>query len=293
MIIACYYGKLPDWLELWLLSCKYNPCFDFMLVTDQKVSNTFPANVRLLQLSMEELRRRFSRILGFSAALSDEYKLCDYKPLYGLAFQKELTGFDFWGHCDLDVIWGDLGKFIKEDLFEQHIRIGKFGHLTLYKNTEEVLRLYREPGAAFSFDTVFQDSSHYGFDEIMGMNRIFEKGGIPYYGEMPIADAMWLLPRITVYPGVPCSEVYFWHEGKVCRAYQQGENGYKVQEFAYLHFQKSTLLFIREQNMKMVFLSRVWSLNRFFTIRSHYRIFRGRVNSEAVLRIIIIYMAHR
>lgn len=104
MIIACYYGKLPDWLELWLLSCKYNPCFDFMLVTDQKVSNTFPANVRLLQLSMEELRRRFSRILGFSAALSDEYKLCDYKPLYGLAFQKELTGFDFWGHCDLDVI---------------------------------------------------------------------------------------------------------------------------------------------------------------------------------------------
>lgn len=94
MIIACYYGSLPDWMDLWLLSCRYNPEFQFMLVTDLPLPNC-PDNVSIIKLPMNELQQRFSRVLGFEAALSSPYKLCDYKPIYGLAFQEELLGYDF------------------------------------------------------------------------------------------------------------------------------------------------------------------------------------------------------
>jgi len=30
----------------------------------------------------------------------------------GLIFEDYVAGYDFWGHCDLDVVWGDIRKFL-------------------------------------------------------------------------------------------------------------------------------------------------------------------------------------
>lgn len=236
MIIACYYGDLPDWMDLWLLSCKYNPQFHFMLVTDCAIAS-LPGNVTLLHLSMDKLRRRFSDVVGFPVALSFPYKLCDFKPVYGLAFQKKLAGYGFWGHCDLDLIWGNLRAFISDDLLSHYDRIGAVGHLTLYRNCENINRFFMRPGAAFPYRTVLTDPDHYGFDEFAGTNLIFHKNNHPFYTELPIADAARFLSRISVFPGNTGPEIYFWKDGRVIRAYQDGD-GYKSSEYAYLHFQK-------------------------------------------------------
>ena len=44
--------------------------------------------------------------------VNSPYKLCDYKPVYGLIFDEDLQDYDFWGHCDVDLIFGDIRKFI-------------------------------------------------------------------------------------------------------------------------------------------------------------------------------------
>lgn len=253
MFIICYYGSFPEWMDLWLLSCQHNPNFNFTIVTDLPLQH-LPDNVHILPLTMNELRQRFTHILGFEAALSNPYKLCDYKPLYGLAFQKELAGYDFWGHCDIDLIWGDLGKFITDELLGQFDRIGKYGHLTLYRNSEKINRLFMLSGSAFPYDVVFKDEHHYGFDEITGLNLICDKNGVPYYQGLQIADANWLLSRVSAHAANTTAEVYFWRDGKVYRAYQWGDNEYRLTEYAYLHFQKKHPRYDPEQNYENGFL---------------------------------------
>lgn len=106
-LIVCYYGTLPTEFSLWLSSCKNNPDFDFLIVTDTEVFN-IPSNVSVLNISIEEVKKRFSTACGLNVILSKPYKLCDFRPLYGKAFTDELKGYDFWGHCDIDVVWGEI-----------------------------------------------------------------------------------------------------------------------------------------------------------------------------------------
>ena len=40
--------------------------------------------------------------------LDRPYKLCDFKPAYGFIFGEYLKEYDYWGHCDIDIVWGDL-----------------------------------------------------------------------------------------------------------------------------------------------------------------------------------------
>lgn len=251
MIIVCYFGVFPEWTKLWLLSCEKNQLFDFMVVSDSfDKKYDYPKNVKKLELSIEELRQRFSAVLGFEAVLSHPYKLCDYKPVYGLAFEKELSDYDFWGHCDIDLIWGDLSKFINDELLDKYDRIGGYGHLVLYRNIDVINKLFMKQGAAFPYNIVLKDDTHYGFDEMTGINRIFDKQGIDYYTELPIVDANRFLTRISAFPLVEKNEIYFWREGRIFRVYKKGKYKYKMSEYAYLHFQKKCPVYYCGKNYK-------------------------------------------
>ena len=110
-IITVYIGKFPNYFNMWLESCRWNPQFDFLLVTDNHVES-LPDNVKLLRTDLISLKNRLSVKLRSDIVLNSPYKLCDYKPSYGLMFEDELKGYDFWGHCDMDLIWGNLSKFL-------------------------------------------------------------------------------------------------------------------------------------------------------------------------------------
>ena len=50
-------------------------------------------------------------ILGFDTALdafSTRALKTDLRPAYGVLFEEYLDGYDFWGHCDLDVLFGRI-----------------------------------------------------------------------------------------------------------------------------------------------------------------------------------------
>ena len=114
-LISVYFGKLPKYFQLWLDSCKGNPNVDFLVFIDDRTEFRYPDNVKRYFMSFEEVRTRFQLLFDFKIQLNTPYKLCDYKPAYGEAFIDYIDGYDFWGYCDIDIIWGDIRKYITEE----------------------------------------------------------------------------------------------------------------------------------------------------------------------------------
>src|SRR4249919_4076040 len=102
--VVPYFGKWPLWFPAHLQSCKYNPSIRWIFLTDCGIPSTVPDNVEFVRSSLREFEKLFERKTGVRASVAVPYKLCDYKPAYGLVFEYYLAGFDFWGCCDIDVI---------------------------------------------------------------------------------------------------------------------------------------------------------------------------------------------
>ena len=167
-LILPYYGTLPNYFPLRLKSAGYNPDFTFMIFTDIDFSGyKVPENVKVIHMTFDSLKKLIALHLDFDFVLNEPYKLCDYKPMYGLIFQDWLKGYDFWGHVDADLIWGDMGKFISDELLDRYDRIYRWGHCTLYRNTEEIRRfvLHKLPDWNISYRDIYRCNKYIGLDE--------------------------------------------------------------------------------------------------------------------------------
>ncbi len=68
---------------------------NFIIVTDTFVSDPLPTNIKIVHKSFADVKSLASEKLGFEIELDSPYKLCDFKPAYGLIFSEYLKGFDF------------------------------------------------------------------------------------------------------------------------------------------------------------------------------------------------------
>lgn len=246
-LIVCYIGKLPPYVDCVLRSCAGNPDIRWLLFTDDAGDYRLPPNVRRELTTLDALRDRFSRALGFPVALPCAYKICDFKPAFGLMFREYLTGCDFWGHCDLDQIFGDLRRFLRPEILAAHDRVFTRGHLSLYRNTPRVNELFRlqAPGIP-GYQEVFADPRVRQFDEWLGIHPILRYHGIAQYHEEIAVDVVrptrWRYPRFEGYEieNFP-EQVFYWYHGKLYQAYRLDEGAILDREYAYLHFQKRRL----------------------------------------------------
>ena len=240
-ILTIYFGKLPSYFNQWLESCGWNQSFNFLIVTDQDIPQIY-SNVKILRMNLENVKSRFERALGIDVALDFPYKLCDYKPMYGLAFKSELNGYDFWGHCDIDLIWGNLSKFITVNILECYDKILPLGHLSLYRNTTEVNNYFRLPGSLRGeFYEVIKTNKSCVFDERYGINKIMEQNSLPFYSKEVAADIGFRNQRMII-AGTQnknySQQVFFITDGGCFRAYVDCDGEIKYDEFAYIHLQK-------------------------------------------------------
>jgi hypothetical protein len=240
-LIVTYFGQFPPYMECVLRSCALNPSIQWLLVTDNHTDYHFPPNVRREFTTLDELRNKFSVVLGFPVSLPVSYKICDFRPAFGVLFQELLANFDFWGHCDLDQIFGDLRRFLRQDVLETHDRIFTRGHLSLYRNTDKVNNYFRLNAPNIrSFQEVFTDPVHRQFDEWRGIYPILRYHGIPQHHEEVAIDLVrptrWRYTRFEGYetPNY-LHQVFYWHKGKLFQAYRLPENAILDREFAYIH----------------------------------------------------------
>lgn len=235
-----YFGKLPESFGMWLLSAGTNKDVSFIIVTDDHTEFAYPDNVAVIYSTWEEMKQRIQSHYDFDVVLDRPWKLCEYKSAYGEIFEKEFEGYDFWGHCDLDLIWGDIRHFISDEILEKYDKIGIWGHATLYRNNTEVNARYKTVTDEVSYIDAFSNSKPYLLDEY-GMRKIYDYLGIPYYAENIFASLdMWAksfyvgnLPKEEAYKNR--RQVFVWENGKLCRYYVNKENQLESEEFWYFH----------------------------------------------------------
>lgn len=176
-------------------------------------------------------------------SLEKPYKLCDYRKLYGAIFQDYLGNYEFWGYCDIDVIFGDLDSFISDEVLSIFDKIGTRGHLTLYRNIQEFKSadwLFKGDGwirAYERFALTHKYASH--IDESPDVDEYLESKGFRIFDSIKLADVEYqILPFRLAHNGsnVMGDEDYFCFDHGCLFAVNNSLN-LKV-EFAYVHFQK-------------------------------------------------------
>lgn len=126
--------------------------------------------------TLEALRNLFENKLQMKICLNSPYKLCDYRPMYGLLFEDYLSGYDFWGHCDNDLIFGNIRKFLTNDILSKYDRILSRGHLSLYRNTDKVNRYFMKSELFSnipSWKDIIKTDKNQIFDEWAGVSRMW------------------------------------------------------------------------------------------------------------------------
>ncbi|MEL1240113.1 DUF6625 family protein [Flavobacterium flavipallidum] len=235
-----YFGKLPAWFELFLMSAGKSEKIDFLLFTDDDAYYDYPLNFKVFNISYEEFQNIFYNKLG-NVYLGHPYKLCEYKPCYGYVLNDYLKGYDFWGHCDIDLIFGDLDSYLEKISLEEYDRIFTYGHLSIYKNVERVNKAFKlELGAGFpkvfKFSFVSKTTYSCNFDEI-GINVILKEYGFKVYENSFFANVNESFKRFRIHSGLfDFPSILVYKNNKVLEI-KKKENQIVQNELMYLHFQ--------------------------------------------------------
>lgn len=168
IIIITYFGKHPWYFAYFLHSCKFNSTIDFVIFLDCEYEYEVPANVKIILISFEEVRILASKKLGFQVTIEFPYKLCDFKPAYGLIFEDFIGDYHFWGQSDIDIIYGDLRMFLTTELLASTDFVNvrhdyTTGCFTLCRNNNKMNVFFKR---SKDYKKVFTKIEYFGFDEL-------------------------------------------------------------------------------------------------------------------------------
>jgi hypothetical protein len=182
VFIIPYFGSLPWYFSFFIHTCGYNPGVKFVLLTDCKIQLQLPSNVALVKTSFRDLVEVIGKKLGLDVVIPEPYKLCDFRPTFGVVFRELIAGYDFWGSIDIDIILGNLRYFLTGKVLDNHDIICArhdyvSGWFTLYRNTENINNLYT---LSKDYQRIFTSGKYFNFDETNF--KFFEFAhNLPYY----------------------------------------------------------------------------------------------------------------
>lgn len=241
--IVPYFGELPDLFPVWLHSCRNNPTVDWLIFTDDKREFNYPANVHVHYLLFSDLQELIKNKLNCKLYLERAYKLCDYRIAYGDIFSEYVKDYDFWGFCDIDLIWGNIRRFITDEVLSKYDKIGFQGHSTLIRNTEYYNKLYRHGiKDGTNFESLIQSPDSMFADEVY-FNKLFAELGIDFYQEFTFANLSPFVYNFRLnYLPVEWNDrnkhlVFEYNKGVLNRVALVGEELVR-DEYMYIHFLK-------------------------------------------------------
>lgn len=166
-LINIFIGEFPWFFKFFLKSCETNPTVDFFIFTDVILDYPVADNIKIIPFSLNDFNQLALEKLGFEIDVKKGYKLCDFRPAFGILFSEYLQGYDFWGITDIDVIYGRIREFMTEELLEEYdIVCVRNAFITaccmLYKNNEYINNLYKK---SKDYKMIFTASKNYAFDE--------------------------------------------------------------------------------------------------------------------------------
>lgn len=198
-IIICWHGSYPWYFSYFIRSCLYNPTIDFIIITDNvEAIPAKPPNVIIISKSMQQIACLASKKLGFTVNIDQPYKLCDFKPAYGFIFSEIIEKYDFWGHGDLDVIYGNIRNFVTNEMLKEFDLISPRpdwvpGCFLLFKNSEKMNTLFMQ---SKDYRKVFESNQHFCFDETNFSHDLFTDGYKYYEIATEIESMMHVIKRL-------------------------------------------------------------------------------------------------
>ena len=131
-MLAVWFGPLPAWMP------QYRE-----RVAAQEIDWLFFHD-------LAEFKRRVKKTIGITCPIEPgDGKIHDFRATFGALFKKELRGYDWWGHTDMDCVYGRLDHFYGPQHLEG-IDIASdhwdyiCGPWTLYRNTPQIANVFRE-----------------------------------------------------------------------------------------------------------------------------------------------------
>jgi hypothetical protein len=170
LVFICYFGKAPWYLDYFMQSCIDNKDVDFVFYTDIQEITFTGDNLKIIPISFEEFTRTINNYFSFDLNIKHPMKLCDIRPSFGEVFQDQIEGYDFWGYCDVDVVFGKIRYFLDDSVLEDNDVIFTkpdypTGFFAIYKNQANINSLYKSTP---DYIKVFQDEKLLCFDECGG-----------------------------------------------------------------------------------------------------------------------------
>lgn len=203
VMITPYFGDKPEWFD------KFEPPkgYKWMLDTD-----------------LDKFKKRVKDKLGIE--YPGEYgspKVWDYRCALGLLYEEEIKGFDYWGHMDFDVVFGDVDHFLPDsELNKLAVYSGHHeyvcGCFSLYANHSEINNLFKRSP---NWKDIMQSPTPTGWVETE-YSRLLEKSGLTYAYEFRQGNPWDREPKLRKDNN---------------RLYQWIDNSY--QEIMFFHFRHS------------------------------------------------------
>lgn len=252
--ILPYYGKFPNYFQLFLNSCGKNSEYDWLIFTDDDTAYDYPANVHVFHETFADMQQRVRERFDFPVVFNKPWKMCDLRPMFGYLFEDYLSDYRFWGHCDCDLVFGRLSHFITDSMLDSFEKIFVLGHCALYRNTAENNRRFMLPiDGEEIYRKVLSSDDAFTFDESwlpQNINRIYKEHGLPVYsvdcsanpseryGTFRLTRFDSGLNEFLFEPRIRA--IYTWNDGVLTRSFMRFGN-LMTSEFAYMHLQRRSM----------------------------------------------------
>lgn len=216
-VLTVYFGQLPPYIHAHLRSIEANSTIDWIFISDSPLPFC-PPNVQSIHLEWSDFVSRLEEFFTFEISLADPYKICDFRPAFGEIFADLLEKYEFWGHADIDVIFGDLGKFVTASVLDAHDKIMIRGNFALYRNIPAINGLYRSRPDLVDYREVFSKPGAFQFDEWKGVFPLVRAAGVSLFNPDLIFDLSPVSYRTRANSAERGFHAYLFRDGAVYEA---------------------------------------------------------------------------
>jgi len=165
-VLIPFLGKRPRDFEHFAHSASFVDAEFVFLSDDARSAPSYP-NFRVVPFSLSEFNDLARKAIGCGIASSNVAKICDFRPAFGLIFSHLLRDSDYWGYCDVDVLFGNVSTYLQRDYLSRYDVLSLnanylSGSFTLWRNAADVNHMFEHSS---QWKTLMASPQLHAFDE--------------------------------------------------------------------------------------------------------------------------------